>query len=110
MSDNTNDANKLMTDAQKQLDEHKIWLRDEIDKLPTNVNMAATKSMLCSQVDLIKLRLVRVDQSRASVVYDFPDELLAFLQAESTPEHLRAAIAGGHVVSTETPAHTFKRE
>ena len=110
MSETTMDANRLIEDAGKQLEEHKSWLLSEIGKIPSDVNMTAAKSMLCSQVGSIKLRLVRVDNNRASVVYDYPDELFAFLSAESTPAHLRASLAGGHLVSTDQPAHTFRRE
>jgi hypothetical protein len=110
MADDVKDANKLMADALQQLAEHKAWLKDEIDKIPSEINMAAAKSMLRSQVDMIKLRLARVDQNRASVVYDYPDELFAFLQAPSTPQLLRDTLVGGHLVSTEQPAHTFRRE
>jgi hypothetical protein len=104
------DVNKLMTDAQKQLEEHVEWLAGEIDKLPTDVALAAAKAMLVTQAKQIRLRVVRVDQGRTSIVWDYPDELLLWLRAPGTPQHLRDTLAGGHLVSPDTPASSFRRE
>lgn len=103
------DVNELMTQAQKQLAEHAEWLAVEIEKMPTNVDMAAGKALLCAQAQQIKLRMVRSDKGIASVVWEYPDELGAFLRSTGAPQHLRDTLTGGHIVSTEQPAFTAVR-
>jgi hypothetical protein len=104
------DVNKLIEDATNQLAEHAVWLAAEIQKIPADVGMAGGKALLVAQVSQIKLRMVRADKDRgASIVWDYPDELGAYLRAESTPQHLRDTLAGGHFVDTEQPAFSVKR-
>lgn len=102
------DTDTLMETALRQLDEHAAWLVAEIDKIPAEFSMAGSKALLTHQARSIKLRLVTANNNRVSVVWDYPDELIAFLRAETTPKHLRDTLAGGHFVSTEQPA--FKAE
>jgi len=104
-----NDINQLMTDAAKQLTEHQEWLVIEIEKIPADVKLSGTKAFLCGQVRMIKLRMARARNGVASVIWEYPDELAAFLRLPSTPQHLRETIAGGHLVDTEQPAFTAKR-
>jgi hypothetical protein len=103
-----NETTRLMEQARQQLDEHVAWLVAEIEKIPADVGMAGGKAFLCHQAYLIKLRVVTANNNRVSVVWDYPDELITFLQAESTPVHLRDTLKGGHFVNTEQPA--FKAE
>lgn len=104
-----NDVNKLMEDATKQLAEHVEWLATEIEKLPATSNMTAAKALLVSQARQIKLRVVRAHSGVASVVWEYPDELGAYLKSPVAPQHLRDTLAGGHVVSTEQPAFTASK-
>ena len=104
------DVNKLMADAVKQLAEHAAWLADEIDKIPSDTGMAGAKALLIAQAGHIKLRMVRADKDQGvSIVWDYPDELGAYLRHPLTPKHLRDTLAGGHIVNTEQPAFTAKR-
>jgi hypothetical protein len=102
------DADNLMETASRQLGEHVAWLVAEIEKIPADVGMTGSKALLIYQARSIKLRMVTANNNRVSVVWDYPDELIAFLRAETTPKHLRDTLAGGHFVSTEQPA--FKAE
>lgn len=99
----------LMVQAQKQLAEHVFWLHDEIKKMPADVGSEGVKAALCHQTTLITLRMVRADKGAVSVVWDYPDELGAFLRHPSTPQHLRDTLAGGHLVNSEQPAFTATR-
>lgn len=105
------EVDDLMEMALKQLAEHvELFLVPEINKIPTDVGMAAGKALLIAQARMIKLRMVRSDKGIASVVWEYPDELGAFLKAPGTPQHLRDTLAGGHVVSTEQPAFTVVKQ
>ena len=84
-------------------------MRAEIEKIPADVKLSGTKAFLCGQVRMIKLRMARARNGVASVIWEYPDELAAFLRLPSTPQHLRETIAGGHLVATEQPAFTAKR-
>ena len=104
-----NNTNDLMEKALKQLAEHQEWLAAEIEKIPSDVSMAAAKVMLVSQVGMIKLRMVTAGNNRVSVVWDYPDELVAFLRSDTTPKHLRDTLAGGHFVDQNQPAFSAQR-
>jgi hypothetical protein len=103
------EVDNLITQAQHQLDEHKAWLEAEIRKIdgwagPIGVLVLA---LLARQV---RLRVARVRGTVASVVYEYPDELVAFLRSDLAPPHLRASIAGGHVLDPNQPTFTARRE
>lgn len=109
MSESTDD---LITKAQQQLDEHKKWLRDEFMKLGTADGPRQDPKwvILVHQAGEIRLRVAKVSGRVASVVYEYPDELVAFLRAETTPKHLRDSLAGGHVVDPSQRTFTATRE
>lgn len=104
------DANNLMEQARRQLAEHAAWLADEIRKIPSLVATDGAKELLAQQAAQIRLRFVRADRGNVSVVWDYPDELHAFLRSEVAPKHLRDTLAGGHDVSVEQPSFSVKRE
>lgn len=107
-----NEAEELMATAQKQLEEHREWLALEIEKIPiTDGDQEARKSItwLAAQARSIKLRLVKASGTTVSVVYEYPDELYAYLSRRA-PQHLRDTLAGGHAVDPNQPAFTAKRE
>lgn len=103
------DVNKLMKDAEQQLVEHKAWLADEIRKIPADLGMEGGKQLLLAQVEMVRLRVVKAHAGTVSVVWEYQDELAAFLVSETTPKHLRDTLAGGHVVDTEKAASTLQR-
>lgn len=99
-----NDVTRLMTEAQQQLDEHKAWLKIEISMHATHV------AQLQNHVDEIKLRMARVDaEDSVSILWEYPEELLAYLRDPSTPDHLRKTLEGGCVVDLEQPGFSAKR-
>lgn len=104
------ETDELMATAQKQLTEHAEWLAAEIEKIPSNIDSDAGKLVLVHQAKQIRLRMVRADKGAVSIVWEYPDELAAFLKHEATPQYLRDTITGGRVVSTEQPASTMVRE
>lgn len=108
------EVDDLVTQAQRQLDEHKAWLEVEIRKIDPGVFLGsgavAGTSILAHQVQQIRLRVARVRGTVASVVYEYPDELVAFLRSDLAPPHLRASIAGGHVLDPNQPTFTARRE
>jgi hypothetical protein len=103
------DVDDLVEKAQKQLDEHKKWLAGQIYVLPSVVAMDAAKQLLVAQADQIRLRVAKANGKLVSVVYEYPDELYAFLRSDATPQHLRDALAGGHVVDPNQPTFSAKR-
>lgn len=109
MSEATDD---LITKAQQQLDEHKEWLATEIEKLSPEPGHGLALYVLCAwQARQIKLRVARCTSHKTiSVVWEYPDELVAFLRAETTPKHLRDSLAGGHVVDPSQRTFTATRE
>lgn len=104
------EVDELMTKATAQLLEHQEWLAAEIEKIPSNIDTDAGKLVLVHQARNIKLRVVRAEKGVASVVWEYPDELAAFLKHEATPKHLRDTLAGGRVVNTEQPMTSVERE
>jgi hypothetical protein len=102
-SNASNDLATLMTNAQKQLDEHAAWLAAEITNLTPEQAAPFMRSMLVIQTKQIKLRMARADKDSVSVVWDYPDELGEFLR-ERAPDHLRASLAGGHLVEIDAPS------
>lgn len=101
----TTDADDLVTKAQKQLDEHKTWLRLEIGKIAMSTTDSVT---LMYQAGEIRLRVAKVSQV-VTVVWEYPDELIAFLRSDLAPKHLRDTLAGGHVVDPNQPAWSARR-
>lgn len=101
----------LVAAAQRQLDEHKVWLAAEIYKLPVVAVSFPMhiRAWLVAQADQIRLRVASAAGGRVQVVYEYPDELHAFLSHPSTPEHLRATLEGGHAVDPEKPSSTVRR-
>lgn len=107
MNDVNQDVNKLMSDAQQQLDEHIAWLVEEIQKTSLSDDM---KALLCVQATMIKLRMARIDaEDNASLLWEYPDELSVYLRAPSTPDHLRASLNGGRVVDMNQPGYSARR-
>jgi hypothetical protein len=110
----TEEADDLVAQAQRQLDEHKAWLRSEIGKItvcgPDWSGPEPAWRVLLEQADQIRLRVARVRGTVASVIYEYPDELVAFLRSDLAPPHLRASIAGGHVLDPNQPTFTARRE
>ena len=102
------DAEDLVEKAQRQLDEHKKWLADEIEKLP--LVPWQEKYNLANRALEIKLRVAKAAGTVVSVVYEYPDELVAFLRSDLAPPHLRASIASGHVLDPNQPTFTARRE
>ena len=109
MSDTEAKTVNLMEDAQRQLDEHKVWLANEIRAMPADVQLIAAREMLATQASMIKLRIVQANRGVATVIYDYPDELVAFLRSDVAPKHLRDTLAGAHVVDQNTPTFTVQR-
>lgn len=109
------EADDLVAQAQKQLDEHKEWLVGEIRKIDPGVwlglglGTAAGPFMLASQAAEIKLRVVKASREVVTVIYDYPDELFAFLRSDLVPKHLRDTLAGGHVVDADQPASSARQ-
>jgi hypothetical protein len=106
----SNDVNELMKVAHQQLFEHAQWLNQEIMKIPSFIESDGMKILLAEQALQIKIRMVKSDRGIASVVYEYPDELAAYLQNPATPKHLRDSLAGGHQVSQDQPTFTATRE
>ncbi len=106
------DADDLVTKALKQLEEHKKWLANELEKLPTVVGdfPMHIKAWMIAQAGQIRLRVARTDGKLVSAVYEYPDELFVFLRSEQAPKHLRDTLAGGHVVDPNQPTWSAKRE
>jgi len=106
------DVEKLMTDAQKQLDEHKVWLKQQMSTWMYAQPGGEWKldfRVLIKQVEDVKLRMSRADEGEVSILWEYPDELIAFLRLETTPAHLRAALEGGRIVDLNQPGFSAKR-
>jgi len=101
------DAEDLVEKAQRQLDEHKKWLADEIEKLP--LVPWQEKYNLANRALEIKLRVAKAAGTVVSVVYEYPDELYAFLASDAAPKHLRDTLVGGNVVDPNKPAASARR-
>lgn len=102
------DVDDLVEKAQKQLEEHCAWLAREIMKVD-GIEGSNAKLILVLQARTIKLRIARAANGVASVVYEYPDELFAFLRSETAPQHLRDSLAGGQVVDPNQPTFSAKR-
>lgn len=100
------DVDKLMTDTQKQLDEHKVWLKKELLIAP---GLGPDIADLVEKVDEMKLRMSRAEGGEVSILWEYPDELIAYLRLETTPTHLRACLEGGRVVDLNQPSFSAKR-
>jgi len=103
------EVDDLVALAQKQLDEHSEWLAVEIGKIEGPISVPWPRQLMIDQARAIRLRVARTTGTVASVVYEYPDELYAFLTSEAAPKHLRDSLAGGHVVSPNQPASTLRR-
>lgn len=104
-----NDADDLVTKAQKQLEEHKRWLAAEIGKVEGPVSTPWMRQLILDQAGEIKLRVVKVALNVVTVVYDYPDELYMFLRSDAAPKHLRDSLDGSHLVDPNQPTFTVKR-
>lgn len=107
------DINTMMTQAQQQLDEHKVWLKQQMHEYLNAQDGGEWKiafRVLIMQVEDIKLRASRIDAvDNVSILWEYPDELLAFLRSERAPQHLRATLEGGRLVEQDQPGHSVKR-
>lgn len=108
--DPNKDVEPLLAAANEQNEKHKIWLANEIAKLPADVDMGGAKELLIMQCTDVRLRMVRADSGTLSFLIDYPDELHAFLRHPNTPKHLRDTLAGAHDVNTEEPSLSVRRE
>ncbi len=105
------DVDDMVARAQKQLDEHKVWLVEEIEKLPLSDEFTwDSKLLLLGQVAEMRVRVAMSNGRVASVIHEYPDELYAYLRSAAAPDHLRASVADGHVVDPNQPAFTARRE
>jgi hypothetical protein len=108
------EADDLVVKAQKQLDEHKTWLEEEIRKIDPGAwlgsGATAGPTQLAWQAREIKLRVVKASRHVVSVIYEYPDELYAFLSSGFAPKHLRDTLAGGCVVDPNQPTFTARRD
>lgn len=106
------DVNKLMSDAQQQLEEHMMWLKKQMHDYMNAQDAGEWKlqfRVLIRQVDDIRLRMSRADEGSVSILWEYPDELAAWLRSEAAPEHLRKSITEGHQVDMNQPGFTAKR-
>ncbi len=105
------EVDELVNTAQNQLDEHKKWLVAEIEKMAASgtVDPLLDWELLRAQARELKLRVARVHGGVATVVYEYPDQLVDFLLSPWTPAPLSSALAGGHVVDPDKPAFTARR-
>jgi hypothetical protein len=105
------DVNKLMSDAQQQLDEHKVWLKQQMHAWMNTQDGGEWKldfRKTIMLVDDVKLRMSRVDEV-VSILWEYPDELTAFLRSVTAPEHLRKSLEDGHVVDMNQPGFSARR-
>lgn len=106
------DVSVLMDNALKQLEEHKVWLKEKMHEHMNAQDSGEWKlafRVLISQVDDMKLRMSRVDSiDSISIVWEYPDELLAYLASEKAPEHLRRTLEGGRLIDPNQPASSAK--
>jgi hypothetical protein len=109
------DVNRLMADAQKQLEEHQLWLMKEIERWSASIGPGHTDEQfkqigrLHQQASEIKLRMSRADEGKISILWEYPDELAAWLRSDAAPEHLRKSITEGRAVDMNQPGFTAKR-
>lgn len=107
-----NEVAKLMSDAQQQLDEHKVWLKTQMREYMNAQDAGEWKlnfRVLIEQVDNIKLRMSRAEEGAVTIVWEYPDEVIAYLKDPTTPEHIRKSLEGGHVLNPDQPGHSVKR-
>ena len=102
-------VDNLVAAAQRQLDEHKTWLATEIHNLQVNAGTPWAITLYVNQVKQIRLRVASAAGGRVQVIYEYPDELYAFLSSSDAPPQLRATLDGGHAVDPDVPSSTVKR-
>lgn len=105
----TNEVDDLVTKVQKQLYEHMDWLAAEISNISPDVMKINETLLLVMQARQIKLRVVKASRHVMTAVYDYPDELYAFLRSDRAPKALRDSLEGGHVVDPNQPASSAAR-
>jgi len=119
----TEEYQQLMAIAVKQLDEHKVWLKDRIAALTSMTSF--DRATLAYQVDRIELETVYaepnvtqllyedgvlVPKKTMSLVWQYPDELIAFLTSDLATEELRNTLDGANFHSEEDqPAFHLKK-
>ena len=110
MSDGPSKKNvtELPKDAYDQLEQHKEWLRKNLRAILADATGIAIKDTLIAQVDDIRVRVALLNQAGVTIVYDYPDELGAFLKQQTVGE-LAKALAGGAVVSLDQPMTSVVR-
>lgn len=105
----TNDVDELVAAAQRQLNEHKEWLASRIADVPESELKIGQMLLLAQQARLIGLRVVKASTRVVTVVWEYPDELYAWLNSDLAPKQLRDSLAGGHVVDPNQPAWSARR-
>ncbi len=106
------DVSQLISDAQQQLDEHKVWLKRQMHDFMIAKEGGEWKLQfrtLIAQVDDIKLRMSKADEGGISALWEYPDELAAWLRSPQAPEPLRKSITEGRSVDMNQPGFTATR-
>lgn len=105
----TAETDDLVATAQLQLEQHREWLASRISELPESAVAPGEMLLLAVQARQIRLRVAKVSAQTATVVWDYPDELHAFLNSDRAPKDLKDTLAGGHVVNPNQPAWSVRR-
>lgn len=105
----TTESDDLVAAAQLQLEQHRDWLVAKISELPESMVLPEETLFLTTQARQIRLRVAKASAQTITVVWEYPDELHAFLVSPRATEELRATLAGGHVVDPNQPAWSVKR-
>jgi hypothetical protein len=103
--DSKQEVDALVATAQQQIDEHKLWLVASLTHLAGDGLKISLKELQLLIDDVAKLRIshVRIEPStgKATVMYEYPDGLHAFLTSDRCPPDLRI---DGHTVEPKPTA------
>lgn len=106
------DVNTLMADSLAQLEEHKVWLKEQMSTwlhAQPGGEWKISFRVLIAQVDDIKLRMSRAEgDATVSTLWEYPDELMVWLRSQA-PDHIRKSLEGGRLVDMNQPGHSAKR-
>ena len=104
---------KLMELAQEQLVQHRLWLDSQLKHIHPNTYGLTPEAhaQLIDEAQLIKLEMVRLepamkdgDKQTASVVYEYPDSIHAFLSRPDVPRTLSILMQGGMTIDADVPS------